>query len=151
MRFASAANEAAAPLKQVGRVIGDLLAFVVNLTALVVDVPAGFGQGFLAFTRFLTDEIARLSPGLGSIQQRHRAAQDCAGNKPAQFPAFFLICHRVASRLLVMSYPFYCKWGCDMLRIARRPDFKPSRYLSITEKILWPKTPRASMWIRATI
>jgi hypothetical protein len=97
-------------ITEIRRIIGDLLAAVINLAAFLKHFLAGLVQGLFAFPRLFVDELAGFFPGLGSIQQRHRAAQDCAGYKPAEFPAFFTFCHLISSRLLGVFSILLYKW-----------------------------------------
>src|SRR5260370_13785925 len=89
----SATHKLAATLEQVGRVVGNLLAWVVNLPAFLVYFFAGLRQGFLALLGLAINKIACFSSGFRGVQKRHGAAYNRTGQKPPQLPAFIVLCH----------------------------------------------------------
>src|SRR5579884_615778 len=72
----------AAALKQLGGVIGQVLALFENLPAPIVDFAASIHQAVLPFRCFLPQQLPQLAARLGSEQQTHRRADRHSSQKP---------------------------------------------------------------------
>lgn len=87
-------DQFAAPVEQIGRLVGDALAFVVQFFASFGDIVSGVGEGIAAFVGAAANQLAGLASGLGREQERHGGANGGAGKEPNHTGFVVFISHR---------------------------------------------------------